>query len=216
MHTHTHTHHTHTHHTHTHKCAHTHTYMQGRKIQPKMAQHDQNILFVFYRKKNLQWLSLAVIRSKWSYETQNSMQEKVMYLWCSLCTLHLLTCQVRVTVGDWVLCCQVHMILLSTNQLPLFCLLIPCESALPVCVEDGSTGRAWWGVRPACWRCRHPLRPLGCRTSAGRRVTNNQSSLSTSQESGPQANICTVTSSNSVKSAMTSDLIDNCFLQGPR
>ena len=28
-----------------------------------------------------------------------------MYLWCSLCTLYLHACQVRVTVGDWGLCC---------------------------------------------------------------------------------------------------------------
>ena len=30
-----------------------------------------------------------------------------MYLWCSLCALHLLSCQVRVTVGNSGLCCFV-------------------------------------------------------------------------------------------------------------
>ena len=33
-------------------------------------------------------------------------EEKVRkYLWCSLCTLYLHACQVRVTVGDSSLCC---------------------------------------------------------------------------------------------------------------
>ena len=35
--------------------------------------------------------------------TQGSLR---MYLWWSLCTLHLHTCQVRVTVGDSGLCCS--------------------------------------------------------------------------------------------------------------
>ena len=41
---------------------------------------------------------------EWMFEVDNSGNLR-MYLWWSLCTLHLHACQVRVTVGDSSLCC---------------------------------------------------------------------------------------------------------------
>ena len=45
-----------------------------------------------------------------------------MCLWRSLCTLYLLACQMKVTVGDSGLCCCVYVTLSSANQFP--CVLI--------------------------------------------------------------------------------------------
>ena len=45
-----------------------------------------------------------------------------MCLWRSLCSLYLLACQMKVTVGDSGLCCCVYVTLSSANQFP--CVLI--------------------------------------------------------------------------------------------
>ena len=53
-----------------------------------------------------------------------------MYLWWSLCTLpRLLACQVRITAGDWGLCCWVHVTSFAHELTPLF---VDCISLPPV------------------------------------------------------------------------------------